>query len=191
MPYTKEHKAKTKERILSSAQSLFCERGFDSVSVNDVMENCCLTRGGFYAHFNSKSELYAEALKFSARHSNLAKEKPTHFSNKQWLGKLLDGYLSIGHVNGEQPCPLAFLSKDIVARDQIAKVAYSKAYQDMNTIIIKYLEPKASFDKQKILALTAMIIGAVAISRTLEEHSLMTSILSSSREQARKILDGI
>ena len=189
MPYTKKHKAKTRELILASAQSLFSQRGFDSVSVNEVMSNCSLTRGAFYAHFSSKSELYAEALRFSVRYSRLTQEKPNYLSNREWLDKLVNGYLSLEHVRGERPCPLAFLSKDIVARDKSTKEAYGKAYEGMNDVILSYLEPEAGFDKQSIYALTSMSIGAVSISRTLDNTAMVKKILSSSRDQVRLILE--
>ena len=76
-----------------------------------------------------------------------------------------------------------------MARDKVAKETYRKAYEDMNTFILNYLEPEASFDKQSVFALTTMIIGAVAISRTLEDTAMIKKILSSSREQARLILE--
>jgi len=189
MPYTKEHKAKTRELILMSAQALFSQRGFDSVSVNEVMSNCSLTRGAFYAHFSSKSELYAKALKFSVRDSRLMQEKPKHLSKREWLDNLLNGYLSLEHVRGEKPCPVAFLSKDIVARDKIAKETYSEAYEGMNKFILYCLKSDASFDKQSVFALTSMIIGAVSISRTLEDTAMVKQILSSCRDQVRLILE--
>jgi len=117
MPYSQEHKERTRKSILNSARELFSRNGFDAVTVNEVMEDCSLTRGAFYAHFNSKSDLYSEALKYSATNSELAKKKPKNTSSKEWLSQLLDGYLSVKHVRGEEPCPLAFLATDIVSRD--------------------------------------------------------------------------
>jgi AcrR family transcriptional regulator len=73
MPYSKEHKRQTRAKILSSAFELFTAKGFDSVTVDEVMEGCNLTRGAFYAHFPSKGALYSESLKFFASNSKLSK----------------------------------------------------------------------------------------------------------------------
>lgn len=191
MPYSKRHKERTRESILESARALFSSRGFGAVTVDEVMRNCALTRGAFYAHFDSKSDLYSEALKFSATNSELAKEKPKEISSREWLGQLLNGYLSVEHLNGEKPCPLAFLATDIVSQDKTAKKAYTHAYKNMNHIIMEYAGADAPCDEEDILSLTSMIIGAVAVSRTIEDKGLVKNILTSCREQARLILGGI
>lgn len=191
MPYSQEHKEKTRKKILNSARELFSKRGFDSVTVNEIMEACSLTRGAFYAHFSGKSNLYSEALKYSAMNSELTKKKPKNISSKQWLSQLLDAYLSVEHVRGEEPCPLAFLATDIVSRDKAAKDAYAEAYKKMNEIIMDYAGVDATCKEGNIISLTSMIIGAVAISRTIDDRRSVENILRSCRQQTRLILGEI
>ncbi len=62
MPYPADHKDKTRARIVDSARVLFNRHGFESVSIDHVMKNAGLTRGGFYHHFTSKESLYAAAV---------------------------------------------------------------------------------------------------------------------------------
>src|SRR5262249_57333866 len=62
MPYRPEHGAKTRARILHGARTLFNRRGFDGVSIDELMASAGLTRGAFYSYFQSKSQLYAEAV---------------------------------------------------------------------------------------------------------------------------------
>ena len=191
MPYTKEHKYHSRKLILQSAFELFSAKGFEQVTVNEIMENCNLTRGAFYAHFSSKSSLYSEAITFAAVTSRLAEPKPKNISEKIWMRQLLDGYLSIDHVNGEWACPLAFLATDVVTRDIDAKLAYSKAYSGFNKIIMTYANCYTTCDEGEILSLTAMIIGAVAISRTMESQKDIKKILLSCRREAGIKLGGI
>lgn len=191
MPYTKEHKDKTRKKILKSAFQLFTAKGFDGVTVNELMENCGLTRGAFYAHFSGKAALYNESLKFAASSSKLSELKPKSISDKAWLGQLLDGYLSLNHVNGIRPCPLAFLATDIVTQDQEAKETYTRVYEGMNKAIMAYVKTFYSCHQDEILSVTAMIIGAVAISRTLEDQETISKLLTSCRLEAGKILGGI
>ncbi|MCL6414356.1 TetR/AcrR family transcriptional regulator [Aestuariirhabdus sp. Z084] len=191
MPYSKAHKAQTRQSILQSARLLFSSKGYSAVTVDEVMHNCSLTRGAFYAHFNSKSELYKAALEYSASNSELARIKPEGLSSKEWLGELLDTYLSLEHVNGSTPCPLAFLATDIVSRDETAKQAYTQTYKNMNALLLTYAGGKKNADKEAILSLTSMIIGAVAVARTLQDQGLVKNILYSCRQQARQILEGI
>ncbi len=62
MPYSAEHKARTRERIVTAARALFNRHGFEPVSIDQIMARAELTRGGFYNHFPSKAALYAEAV---------------------------------------------------------------------------------------------------------------------------------
>ena len=52
----------TRQRILDVAATHFLERGFAGTSLNDVIKEAGLTKGGFYFHFASKAELVLEAL---------------------------------------------------------------------------------------------------------------------------------
>ena len=62
MPYSPEHKRETRERILKSARHLFNRKGFAEVTIDEIMAEAGLTRGGFYNHFDTKERLYAEAI---------------------------------------------------------------------------------------------------------------------------------
>ena len=191
MPYTREHKENTRAKILETAFRLFTVKGFDSITVNAIMNECGLTRGAFYAHFSSKSNLYSEALKFGANRTNLAKLKPEITSDKEWLCLLLDGYLSLEHVQGKNPCPLAFLATDIVTRNKETKTIYASVYDSMNKAIIAYARNYMACDEYDILSLTAMIIGAVAIARTMSDENAVTNLLAACRRDAGLKLGGI
>ncbi len=52
----------TKDRILKTAVKLFIERGFVEVSVNDLIKEVGIAKGGFYHHFKSKDELIGEII---------------------------------------------------------------------------------------------------------------------------------
>src|SRR4030066_45390 len=98
MPYPKEHKQRSRQRILDSAYRLFSRRGFEAVAIDDIMADAGMTRGAFYAHFSSKSELYQQALIHAIVHSPIAQSKPPRLSAKSWLKELLRGYLHTDHI---------------------------------------------------------------------------------------------
>ena len=62
MPYSAEHKKKSRDKILRSAVDHFTRYGFEKSSIDEIMADARLTRGAFYAHFSSKSELYQQAI---------------------------------------------------------------------------------------------------------------------------------
>lgn len=52
----------TKDRILKTTLKLFVERGFAEVSINDLIKEVGIAKGGFYHHFKSKDELIYEMM---------------------------------------------------------------------------------------------------------------------------------
>jgi AcrR family transcriptional regulator len=48
----------TRERILSAAQRLFAERGYERVSMPAIAKDAGITAGAIYKHFGSKAELF-------------------------------------------------------------------------------------------------------------------------------------
>jgi TetR/AcrR family transcriptional repressor of nem operon len=63
MRYPAEETAERHRRILEVASVLFRERGFDGVSVGQVMKASGMTQGAFYHHFESKEALIEECLR--------------------------------------------------------------------------------------------------------------------------------
>lgn len=66
MPWPATQRATTRQMILDSASRLFALEGFEKVSIDSIMESAGLTRGAFYSHFASKTELYTEAIRNAA-----------------------------------------------------------------------------------------------------------------------------
>src|SRR6516162_3927527 len=64
MRYPAKETAAKHERIVKEASRLFRERGFEDVTVGEVMKTAGLTHGAFYAHFGSKQELGKAAVAY-------------------------------------------------------------------------------------------------------------------------------
>jgi AcrR family transcriptional regulator len=64
----KERQAETRTSLLRSAARLFCRRGMESTSVEEISADAGYTKGAFYANFKSKEELFLAMLdeKFGA-----------------------------------------------------------------------------------------------------------------------------
>lgn len=50
----------TKNAILENSLTLFFEKGFNNVTMNDILKTTGLSKGGFYHHFESKEALFSE-----------------------------------------------------------------------------------------------------------------------------------
>ena len=58
-----------KQRILDTAATLFFERGYELVGVNELIEKSGVAKSTFYQHFPSKERLCAEWLRQEGRES--------------------------------------------------------------------------------------------------------------------------
>ncbi|KZE38834.1 hypothetical protein AV656_07990 [Bhargavaea cecembensis] len=54
---------KTKQKIIEAAIALFHERGFNNVTVDEIVAVTNTSKGAFYNHFTSKHEVFAEQFK--------------------------------------------------------------------------------------------------------------------------------
>ncbi len=189
MPYNKAHKAQSRVRILKSAMRLFTHKGFENTSIEEVMADAELTRGAFYAHFRSKQDLYAEAIASTSIFSVLAQSKPDDLDDKAWLAQLLGAYLSPAHIHkADPPCPLAFLVTDVALREPASQQAYTDVYLKMNQLIRTYTRHFSRCDQETVMAVTAMMIGGVAVARTLTDHKSQNQLLKSCRQMALQLL---
>src|ERR1044072_4567120 len=59
--YAKEHKQVTRQRILEKAGHRFKQDGIDGSGVSTLMSDAGLTNGAFYAHFESKDDIFSTA----------------------------------------------------------------------------------------------------------------------------------
>ena len=55
---TQEDSSRTRESLISVARTLFAERGFDEVSLEEVASAAHVTRGALYHHFGGKHGLF-------------------------------------------------------------------------------------------------------------------------------------
>lgn len=192
MPYSKSHKENTRKKILNSAFSLFSTHGFDQVSIDDLMKHAGLTRGAFYAHFESKQAVYAKAIIAGARKSRITEQRPEKITQEEWIKYLLHGYLSEDHISQKfSPCPLAFLVTDIANNEDEVKTTYTRMYKMLNKTIRAQLTKNSegkSPTEQEIFATTAMMIGGVAIGRALNDDETTKDLLASCRDAALNLL---
>ena len=189
MPYSAQHKLESRRRILASAYKLFSAKGYDNVSIDEVMANANMTRGGFYAHFQNKSKLYQEALLYAAEISEINRCKPDDMDDEKWIRNLLQEYLHKNNLTSDCRCPLASLATDVSVREPEVRKAYTRTFKGMNSIIAKYTKTFSSSSEETIMAATALIVGGLAIARALADAELAEQLLENCRTEALRLLD--
>jgi AcrR family transcriptional regulator len=59
-----EKKRKVKaQKILDAANLVFCRKGFLAVTMQDIIDECGISRGGIYLYFASVDEIFLEVMK--------------------------------------------------------------------------------------------------------------------------------
>ena len=189
MPHSPDRKRRSRERILAAAHRLFAARGYEAVSIDEVMAEAGLTRGAFYAHFESKAALYAEALLSGPRRLHQAWRKKTGRREVASLEELVALYLSEAHLERRLgACPLAFFATDVANRDPRVRRVYTRVYGLFNEFVSQQL-PKA-VDDDRVLAATALMIGGVAVGRALDDPALRRRLLAACRREVQRMLEG-
>ena len=175
MPYPETHKARSRERILSSAIELFSGQGYDNVTIDELMAHAGMTRGAFYAHFNSKQQLYSEAIVTAAMRSPIANSHQGDGSSRKRLKEMMAAYLSQAHLEQTSPCPLAFLVTDIANREPEVRDTYTKVYNGFSKRVGKLLAEEGG-KSDTAMALTALMIGGVALGRALNDDAAVRKL---------------
>jgi TetR/AcrR family transcriptional regulator, transcriptional repressor for nem operon len=129
--YSPEHKARNHENILSVAARSFREHGGDISGIGTVMKKVGLTKGGFYRHFESKDDLFVEAVarafdEMGRGMLEVAKSAP----EGQALRAIIEHYLSTRHANSPGAgCVVAALGPEL-ARKPLAVRKRIEALQE-------------------------------------------------------------
>ncbi len=189
MPYTSQHKEKSRQRILASAYKLFNAKGYDNVSINEIMNDAGMTRGAFYAHFESKGQLYHDSIVFAAQHSDMTREKPDGLDAKSWINEMLRKYLNRKNLASFCSCPLASLASDVVVREAQVRKAYTRSFKELNDMIARYAEAVSRAGNETVLATSAMVVGGLAIARALDDTDLAERLLKSCQDKALSLLN--
>jgi len=181
MAWHKQHKENSKDRILTSAAELFTRHGFSAVSIDQVMTNTELTRGAFYAHFSSKSDLYAQAI---GKAVNLAQNELLSGCSND-LTQMSQHYLSIQHRDEalQVPCPLACLVSDINQQNQKVKNAYTKIFADFVNCAEKQTK-----DKNTALQSIVFMVGGMALAKAVNDESLSKDLLIACQQGISNLL---
>lgn len=187
MRYPPGHKQETRRKILSAASSLFRRQGVAATGLPEVMKTAGLTVGGFYRHFDSKTELFREAVKSSlGRTLGFLRHGPSHHRGRDWMAQASARYLSREHLdNVDHGCPLPALTTEVARADPDVKATYAGAL----TEIIDELETRMPNDgelapRDRAWAFMALNVGALMLARGTGDPDQAEEILSACRRAA-------
>jgi len=193
MRYLKDHKVRTRKRIVEKASYGLRRKGANGLSVVALMKLAGLTHGGFYSHFASRDALVEEAFatamdKTASRRNKLAREIPieTRFD------AIVAGYLSSRHRDDQaHGCALPALAADIGRSTKKARCTFANKLEAMIEVVARQL-PNEPPDTARQIATSAIatMMGSIVLARAVGNDRLSDHILEAGRKAINKHVHG-
>jgi AcrR family transcriptional regulator len=175
MPYTRGHRAEVKEKIIQSARRLFNRRGFDSVSLSQIMEGAGLTHGGFYSYFESKSDLYAEVLGCFFTDPNWKscwEGVEVDLASADVAPQVVRAYLSRQHFEDvENSCPMVALPSDVARSSKSAKRAFENVFKAMVSVLERSSIENDRPRRDTAQSIAALCVGGMVVARAMVDRT--------------------
>ncbi len=181
MKVSRDQMQANRQRILDAAGERFREKGFEAVSVSEVMKAAGLTHGGFYGHFSSKDDLIAETLSHLADQS--LRSRPAS------LDAYVDDYLSPRHRdNLGRGCATAALASDARRQSGEGRTVMSDAVASQ---IARFTDALSTHDsaedaRREAIGTWSAMVGALILARSVEDEALSDEILTSTKDWIRQ-----
>ncbi|MGZ2461715.1 TetR/AcrR family transcriptional regulator [Rhizobium anhuiense] len=188
--YTKEHKQETRQRILATAGRRLKQDGIDGSGVATLMKDADLTNGAFYAHFESKDSLVAEAVtdQLKTLQANIVELAEPGLAG---LEQIVRWYLSSHHRDDPgDGCPNAALLDEIGRSAD----AIRQAYTDGVLVVIDGLAARMAPEdplsaRVKALSLLGLMAGTLQLSRALTDRQLSDDLLEQGLSNALALVN--
>ena len=188
MTSTPTRKELTHERIVNTAATVIRRSGYGGTGVADIMKEAGLTHGGFYAHFDSRNQLLAEAADRAAGDTLARMQRVTgRAAPRDALGVFVDAYLSEGHVGSpDTGCMLASLGTETPRQAPEVRQVCARRLKEMIDLVERQLpgwgEPG---QHEKALGVLSTLVGAMVLARLGDDPRLSTAV----RDAAKAFID--
>jgi len=177
------------ERILEAAARAIRRSGYGGTGVADIMKEAGLTHGGFYAHFDSRDALLAEAADRAGAEGIATLERfVASAPPEEAFRTLVRTYLSKAHAaRTETGCPVAALGSEMPRQAPEVRRASTRRIKEMIDLVGRHSpdwgQPGCH---ERALVTTATMLGALVLARAVDDPKLSDSVL----EAALKSLAG-
>ena len=177
MRITRQQADANKARVVETAASLFREKGFDRVSVADLMQAAGLTHGGFYNHFGSKDDLEAAACAHIFGKSVSAIEAIAAIAEPEKRAEAVDAYKrqyvsKKGRDADAARCPMVAFAGDVSRQSPSVREEYAVGlhkYLDAFERALVGDKTKAQRVRQQAIAQFAALAGALTLARSVAD----------------------
>ena len=185
-PTGSRSKEATHERIVEAAARAIRRSGYGGTGVADIMKDAGLTHGGFYAHFDSREAMLAEAADRAgadtvATMTRVASAAPPD----QALQAIIRAYLSKAHVEAvETGCAVAALGSEMPRQAPKVRRAATRRIKEMIDLVARqspeWGQPGAH---ERALVTVATAVGALVLARAVDDPKLSDALREAALHQ--------
>lgn len=185
MRYSLEHKAENREKILSMASRSFREHGGESSGIGTVMKKAGLTKGGFYRHFESKDDLFVEAV---ARAFDEMGNSMVQVANSapggQALRAIIERYLSAEHANSPGVgCVISALGPELARKPLSVRKRIDASLAAYRERLLPFVPGRTSVEKMaKFQVLFPSMAGVLSAVRMNPSTRRREEVLAEARK---------
>ena len=182
--------AENRETVINVASRLFRECGFDGIGLKDLMKGAGLTQGAFYKQFSSKEDLAAQASRRALESARLRWSTAIADNPDDPLGTVIAFYLSPEHREERMDgCPVVALGSDAARQGSDVKASFEAGIEAYLEILGGLLAGTDGKERNgKAMAILSMMVGAMTLSRAVNDADLARAFLDSASEQVREIV---
>lgn len=151
-----------RELILNKAKDVFVKKGYTAVTMQDIIDECGISRGGIYIYFSSVSEIYKEVM----RKHNIAKleESRDYISHENNFYSVLDNYFQRQKdrlLNMQDSLIMSMYEFRFAHKDNVEAEFFRQQYDNVKAVFIEILEIGAAqgvVPEEKIEDIAAHIV---------------------------------
>jgi TetR/AcrR family transcriptional repressor of nem operon len=180
--------AENRQTVINVASRLFREHGFEGIGLKDLMEGAGLTQGAFYKQFASKDDLAAQASRRALESAFSRWSAAVAANPRDPLGAVIAFYLSTEHREERMDgCPIVALGSDAARQSSDVKASFEagiKAHLELLGRLIG--ETDGGEPKREAMAILSTMVGALILSRAVNDPDLAQAFLAAAAEQVRE-----
>jgi len=187
MPYTPEHRRRTRQRILTSAALHVRRLGAAGAGVDAIMAGAGLTAGAFYAHFPKKDALLAEIVTSGLhRLSDMLFAGLENVRGVPFLATVTRRYLSRRHRDDiDGGCIVSVLLGEMPRQSPEVRAAFERGLVEAVDRVAPCVPAAATQSaRDRALATMALFTGGIMLARAVEDPDLSDRILAACRRLA-------
>jgi len=177
------------DRIVEAASRAIRRSGYAGTGVADIMKEAGLTHGGFYAHFESRDALLAEAVARAGRDNAAFVERGLRSRGKgvSAVRAVIEGYLAEAHLASETGCVVSALSSEMPRQSSHVRDASAACAL---ALIDRVREALPARDKADAAVVASTMVGALQLARAVGDAKRARALLKSARAALLGRYDG-